>query len=68
MRSRQLIRLHQAFLYDAIGGSDAGDAGGARARSAENRENPYSKLAVDILETIRVQQLTMSPASSATSR
>ncbi len=29
---------------------------------AEKRENPYSKLAVDILDTIRVQQLTMSPA------
>ena len=25
-------------------------------------QNPYSKLAVDILETIRVQQLTMSPS------
>ena len=29
---------------------------------ARHAENPYSKLAVDILDTIRVQQLTMSPS------
>ena len=36
---------------------DRGGPGPARQAA-----NPYSKLAVDILETIRVQQLTMSPS------
>ena len=40
----------------------ARDRARPRGRSPESRENPYSKLAVDILETIRVQQLTMSPS------
>ena len=58
---RQLIRLHQAFLYDmeAERSRPASDTSGPIARSIEN---PYSKLAVDILETIRVQALSLSPS------
>ncbi len=57
----QLIRVHQAFLYDAIADRSRVTAE-APGPIPESRENPYSKLAVDILETIRVQQLTMSPS------
>ena len=59
--SRQLIRLHQAFLYDATADRTRVTRA-APGPMAENRANPYSKLAVDILETIRVQKLTMSPS------
>ena len=50
--------VHQAFLYDTVADRPRTTDGGARARRARTTENPYSKLAVDILETIRVQQLT----------
>ena len=58
---RQLIRLHQAFLYDMESerARTTSDTSGPIARSIEN---PYSKLAVDILETIRVQALSLSPS------
>jgi predicted unusual protein kinase regulating ubiquinone biosynthesis (AarF/ABC1/UbiB family) len=54
----QLIRVHQAFLYDTVGDRSriTVDAPGP----AGHGQNPYSKLAVDILDIIRVQQLTMS--------
>jgi len=57
---RQLIRLHQAFLYDTV--ADSLRMTEAAPGPARQAENPYSKLAVDILDTIRVQQLTMSPS------
>ena len=58
---RQLIRLHQAFLYDMASerSRPTSDTPGPIARSIEN---PYSKLAVDILEAIRVQALSLSPS------
>ena len=56
----QLIRVHQAFLYDTV--ADRLRTTEAAPGPARHAENPYSKLAVDILETIRVQQLTMSPS------
>jgi ubiquinone biosynthesis protein len=56
----QLIRVHQAFLYDTV--ADNLRITEAAPGPARQSENPYSKLAVDILETIRVQQLTMSPS------
>jgi predicted unusual protein kinase regulating ubiquinone biosynthesis (AarF/ABC1/UbiB family) len=59
--SRQLVRLHQAFLYDATA-DRMRVTSAAPGPMAGNRANPYSKLAVDILETIRVQKLTMSPS------
>jgi ubiquinone biosynthesis protein len=54
----QLIRVHQAFLYDTVAERSriTVDAPGP----AGHGQNPYSKLAVDILDIIRVQQLTMS--------
>jgi predicted unusual protein kinase regulating ubiquinone biosynthesis (AarF/ABC1/UbiB family) len=54
----QLIRVHQAFLYDTVADQSriTVDAPGP----AGHGQNPYSKLAVDILDIIRVQQLTMS--------
>ncbi len=54
----QLIRVHQAFLYDTVADRSriTVDAPGP----AGHGQNPYSKLAVDILDIIRVQQLTMS--------
>jgi predicted unusual protein kinase regulating ubiquinone biosynthesis (AarF/ABC1/UbiB family) len=54
----QLIRVHQAFLYDTVADRSriTVDAPGP----ARHGQNPYSKLAVDILDIIRVQQLTMS--------
>ncbi|MFL5674435.1 MAG: ABC1 kinase family protein [Chloroflexota bacterium] len=58
---RRLIRLHQAFLYETVADRTRATPGapGPMVRPAEN---PYSKLAVDILETIRVQQLSLSPS------
>ena len=50
----QLIRVHQAFLYDdGRRPARASTARGSRADAPAEPENPYSKLAVDILETIR---------------
>ena len=54
----QLIRVHQAFLYDTV--ADRLRTTEEAPGPAQHKENPYSKLAVDILDTIRVQQLTMS--------
>src|SRR4029077_15471454 len=56
---RQLIRIHQASVY-----APGADASGVTAASPgpvrHAIENPYSRLAVDILETIRDEKLTMS--------
>jgi predicted unusual protein kinase regulating ubiquinone biosynthesis (AarF/ABC1/UbiB family) len=56
---RQLIRVHQAFLYDTVA-ERSRTTFGAPGPAHRPTENPYSKLAVDILETIRVQQLSLS--------
>ncbi len=56
----KLIRIHQAFLYDTVVDKSRTTAGAPGP--ARHGENPYSKLAVDILDTIRDQQLTMSPS------
>ncbi len=58
---RQLIRLHQAFLYDTVAERSRATRG-APGPALRPTENPYSKLAVDILETIRVQALGLSPS------
>ena len=57
--SRQLVRVHQAFLYDTVA-SRSRETAGAPGPSLNPTENPYSKLAVDILQTIRTYELTMS--------
>jgi ubiquinone biosynthesis protein len=58
---RQLIRLHQAFLYDTVAERSRATTGAPRP-AVRPIENPYSKLAVEILETIRVQALSLSPS------
>lgn len=57
---RQLVRVHEAFLFE-IAEVDRGANGVAPARRRENA-NPYSRLALDILQTVRRNQLTMSPS------
>jgi ubiquinone biosynthesis protein len=57
--SRQLIRVHQAFLYETAADRYRATSG-APGPSRRATENPYSKLAVDILETIREQRLSLS--------
>ena len=47
----QLIRVHQAFLYDTV--ADRQRTTTEAPGPAQHAENPYSKLAVDILDTIR---------------
>jgi predicted unusual protein kinase regulating ubiquinone biosynthesis (AarF/ABC1/UbiB family) len=54
----QLIRIHQAFLYSTL--ADRGRTTVAPGPLRRPSENPYSKLAVDILEVVREHQLTMS--------
>jgi len=55
----QLIRVHQAFLYATVAerSRTTTDAPGPMRQTDEN---PYSRLAVDILETIRVHELTLA--------
>jgi predicted unusual protein kinase regulating ubiquinone biosynthesis (AarF/ABC1/UbiB family) len=58
MAQRDLVRVHEAFLFEI------GDVEGSpfsRTRDP-NTDNPYSKLAVDILQTVRTNQLTLSPS------
>jgi predicted unusual protein kinase regulating ubiquinone biosynthesis (AarF/ABC1/UbiB family) len=52
----QLIRIHQAFLYDTVAG---------RTRVTEGAPGPYSRLAMEILGTIRVHELTLSSSLMA---
>jgi ubiquinone biosynthesis protein len=55
---RRLVRVHEAFLYEATGrrGPEDGDA---VPRNAE-RENPYLRLAIGILDIIREEGLVVS--------
>ncbi|MFL5778756.1 MAG: ABC1 kinase family protein [Chloroflexota bacterium] len=55
---RQLVNAHQAFIYEMSGISE-GDRSERRNRERP-RDNPYSKLAVDIMKTIRLNHLTLS--------
>ena len=59
--SRQLIRVHQAFLYDTVAGRTRFTEG-APGPTRNPVQNPYSRLAVDILATIRDHELTLSPS------
>ncbi len=56
----RLIRIHQTFLYDATADRSRMTSE-APGPIIAGRENPYSKLAVDILETVRDHRLSMSP-------
>jgi ubiquinone biosynthesis protein len=55
----QLIRVHQAFLYETVAGRTRVTEG-APGPARDSTDNPYSRLAVDILATIRVLELTLS--------
>ena len=57
----RLMRVHQAFLYDTVA-PRARVTRGAPGPASSPTDNPYSKLAVDILETIREHSLAMSPS------
>ncbi len=59
--SRRLIRIHEAFLYE-IATDQSRTTVAAPGPLSHPTENPYSKLAVDILEAVREQQLSMSPS------
>jgi ubiquinone biosynthesis protein len=55
----QLIRVHQAFLYDTVA-ERSRVTHGAPGPTLRATDNPYSRLAVAILETIRDHELTMA--------
>lgn len=55
----QLIRVHQAFLYDTVAGRSRVTPG-APGPAHNATDNPYSKLAVDILQTMRDHELKLS--------
>ena len=55
----QLVRVHQAFLYDTVA-SRSRVTPTAPGPIHEGTANPYSRLAVEILETIRDHELSMS--------
>ena len=57
----QLIRVHQAFLYDTVADRSADDGGGPRPGSTARRTRTRSWRSTSST-TIRVQQLTMSPS------
>jgi predicted unusual protein kinase regulating ubiquinone biosynthesis (AarF/ABC1/UbiB family) len=58
---RDLIRAHDAFLYDTAGARRVQRrTGAAGTRAALDVDNPYSKLAVDTLRIIRVHELALS--------
>jgi len=55
---RQLHRVHEAFLYSTAWGTPRRPV--AAAGRDEPGDNPYSKLAVDIMRVIRTNHLSMS--------
>jgi predicted unusual protein kinase regulating ubiquinone biosynthesis (AarF/ABC1/UbiB family) len=57
---QELVRLHQAFLYE-LGPVADGAPPAAGGRGGRAAENPYSRLAVDVLQTIRRHELTLAP-------
>jgi predicted unusual protein kinase regulating ubiquinone biosynthesis (AarF/ABC1/UbiB family) len=57
----QLMRVHPAFLSHTVS-PRARVTRGAPGPARSPTDNPYSKLAVDILQTIRDHSLTMSPS------
>jgi predicted unusual protein kinase regulating ubiquinone biosynthesis (AarF/ABC1/UbiB family) len=63
---QRLVRLHEAFLYDldAAAGPEPSVAPPGRAGGAEGEgatANPYSRLAVGVLQTVRQQGLALAP-------
>ncbi|HEX2327053.1 MAG TPA: hypothetical protein VHQ00_16780, partial [Chloroflexota bacterium] len=58
---QQLVRVHQAFIY-GLGGDSPGASPGGAGRESREVENPYSRLAVDVLQTVRRFDLTLAPS------
>jgi len=56
----QLIRVHQAFLFDTI--RETARPGPRAGGSNQGADNPYLRLAVDIMTIIREQDLTLAPS------
>jgi predicted unusual protein kinase regulating ubiquinone biosynthesis (AarF/ABC1/UbiB family) len=52
---RQLIRAHEAFIYEMQGLA-------SRPAGSHPADNPYSKLAIAIMKTIRSKSLNLSPS------
>ncbi len=61
---RELIRVHSAFFYDLRGLASASGrrAAGPVGPVSRSADNPYSKLAVDILKTMRTYELRLEPS------
>jgi ubiquinone biosynthesis protein len=57
---QQLVRVHEAFLYN-IGGVGASPGGLAPGLGRES-DNPYAALAVDVMQTVRRNHLSLSPS------
>ena len=58
---QQLVRVHQAFIY-GLGGDSPGASPGGAGRESREVENPYSRLAVDVMQTVRRFDLTLAPS------
>jgi predicted unusual protein kinase regulating ubiquinone biosynthesis (AarF/ABC1/UbiB family) len=56
---RELTRLHETFLFE-VGDMDRSDSFAAD-RSLDSA-NPYNRLAIDILQAVRTNHLTLSPS------
>ena len=54
-----LIRIHQAFLYDVMGAT-SGDVARPRRPGDRAADNPYSRLAVEIMRVIREHHLVLA--------
>jgi predicted unusual protein kinase regulating ubiquinone biosynthesis (AarF/ABC1/UbiB family) len=62
---RQLIREHEAFLFEIGALQEGGSVSTAPTPALPNGrdpDNPYSRLAVDILQTVRSNNLSLSPS------
>jgi len=58
---QQLVRLHQTFFFELSGFPTSASAA-MPGRPERRTENPYSRLAIDILKTIRDNELRLSPS------
>ncbi|HEX2515433.1 MAG TPA: AarF/UbiB family protein [Chloroflexota bacterium] len=58
---QQLVRVHQAFIY-GLGGDVPGASPSGAGRERREVENPYSRLAVDVMQTVRRFDLTLAPS------
>jgi ubiquinone biosynthesis protein len=58
---QQLVRVHQAFIY-GLGGDGPGASPSGAGRESREVENPYSRLAVDVMQTVRRFDLTLAPS------